>query len=389
MMRYSLPVLLCTLLVIPQFLVLGQTIRKNLNINGVTRTYFVYLPSGYDGNEDLPLVINLHGFGSNATEQAVYSRYNNLADFNNFIVAYPEGLIATLPDLGTAQHWNAYFETGVEDVEFLNQMIDIIWNEYSVNLSRIYATGMSNGGFMSYTLACELNDRIAAISSVTGSMVRLGLERCNTEYPVPVLQFHGTEDQIVPIEGNELIASIDEVIDFWREGNGCAGEGTVDNIDDTDTDDNSTVVRTSYNDCLNSSVIYYRVDGGGHTWPGAFIQEPQLGETNGDINASSITWEFFSQYEHPNPRAPQVITTLDNSIASNIQVFPTLVKDNVHIQLSSPGSVSLFSPDGRIYHEDELNAGEYTLSTSSWPNGLYILRVQLQTGPPQQFRLIK
>ena len=126
---------------------LGQLTKKELVVDGVRRTYSIYLPGGFAGESGLPLVINMHGLGSNATEQAAYSRFNTLADVENFIVVYPEGLEATVPDINfTGQHWNAYFDTGVDDVAFMDLLIDVIWNQYQIDVSRVYATGMSNGG---------------------------------------------------------------------------------------------------------------------------------------------------------------------------------------------------------------------------------------------------
>ena len=385
--RYILS-LLIILFLLPEP-VKAQFVRKNVKHDGETRTYLIHLPAGYAGETDLPLVINMHGFGSNATEQAVYSRFNALADFNNFIAVYPEGLVATIP-LGTGQHWDAYFNTGVDDVGFIDKMIDLMWNEYSIDLSRVYATGMSNGGYMSFTLACELSDRIAAVGSVTGSMVLNSFGLCDPVRAVPVIQFHGTEDQVVAYEGSGFGYSIPDVMEFWADQNVCIGDPVITELDDIDEEDGSTVTRMRYTDCKDEvSVDFYRIDGGGHTWPGALIDQPALGNTNKDINASNLIWEFFSNYTHPNPREPEIITSVDEIVPSRISVYPTFVQDNFTVTLPYNAQLQAYSIDGRVRLTAELQQGANIIPAYTWPGGMYILSILPESGTPEQFRIIK
>jgi len=384
--RY-LPLLLLILLPI---LAKAQLTRKNVSVDGTLRTYFVHLPNGSASTPDLPLVINLHGFGSNATEQAAYSRFNSLADLNDFIVVYPEGLVASLPELGDGQHWNSGFQTGVADVQFMNDIIDIMWNEYAIDLSRVYVTGMSNGGFMAYTLACELGDRVAAISSVTGSMLNLSIANCDPERPIPVLQFHGTEDQIVPYEGSDIIAPVEQVVSYWAQNNGCADEPVVSEIMDSNTSDNSTVTRSLYNDCPDGlQVDFYRIVGGGHTWPGALIEQPQLGETNRDISASSLSWSFFERFVHPNPREPRIITSTDTEILPDVSVFPTSIDSHLYLRSETPAEITLMNTMGLVVMHYTVAAGEHRLATTNLPGGIYILSIRTAQGQTAQFKLFK
>ena len=370
----------------------AQTISGELMFDGEKREYNVFLPSSYDGISPFPLIINMHGLGSNATEQAVYSRFNSFADLNGFIVVYPEGLEMTVPEINyTGQHWNAYFDTGVDDIGFIDYLIDVLWNKYAIDISRIYATGMSNGGFMSYTLACALSDRIAAIASVTGSMVNVAPQLCNAGRPVPVLQFHGTEDPVVAYEGEGSILPMEDVIDYWAEQNGCTTEGVTGiDLEDTNPDDNSTVTRFIYNDCSEGGEVnFYRINNGGHTWPGALIilDESTAGPTNRDINATALISDFFNSFTHPNPRQPEVITSTEDITAQF--VYPNPVETHINLNLKEPASVQLLQADGRRIINWNAPSGLSRIDAASWPDGLYILQITTRNGKHQTVRLIK
>lgn len=381
--------LLCALFIADSY---GQTISKSLIVDGVERRYSVYLPSGYDDETPLPLVINMHGLGSNAVEQAAYSRFNSFGDLNSFIIVYPEGLEATVPEINyTGQHWNSYFETGVDDVGFIDLLIDVMWNNYRIDIARVYATGMSNGGFMSYTLACELSDRIAAIASVTGSMVTIAPNECNAIRPVPVLQFHGTVDPVVPYDGEGSILPMEEVIEFWTEQNGCVTDGvTGTDLEDSDTEDNSTVTRFLYEECSEGGQVdFYRINNGGHTWPGALIilDETSAGPTNKDINATALISEFFKSFTHPNPRQPEVITSSDPLITE--RVFPNAFQDYINLKLTGPASVKLLRADGQTIQNWNAPSGMSRVDASYLPNGVYLMQIQTLDGTRQTVRLIK
>ncbi len=279
----------------------------NLNIihNNVNREYLLYIPEGYSENSAWPLVINLHGRGSTNLIQLGYSNFNTVADKHKFMVAYPQGLVGTVGGI-TGTHWNANLGTGVDDLGFINVMLDEIYKNYGFNLSKVYAIGMSNGGFMAYTLACDLSDRVAAIASVTGGMSGESLEICTPNRAIPVMQIHGTADEVIPYWGIDgLPPTVPDVVDFWITNNECnTMDVTEEDLPDTNLDDNSTVTLQQYNNCnQENSVLFYTINDGGHTWPGAF-SVATLGNTNQDINASEIIWEFLKNHTHPNPSVP-------------------------------------------------------------------------------------
>ncbi len=258
--------------------------------DGQTREYRVYIPAAYDGTTPVPLVFNLHGYGSNNVEQEQYGDFRSIADTANFIIVHPMGLI----DLFGSTHWNAFGTSEVDDVGFLSSLIDTIYAAYNIDGNRIYSTGMSNGGFMSHKLACLLSGRIAAVASVTGSITVTEIEECITNHPMPVMQIHGTADETVPYEGNVIFMPVEDVVAHWVSFNECTNEPITTELPDVDPTDGCTVTHYLYEDgLLGSTVEFYKVTDGGHTWPGSAFD---IGVTNYDFDASKEIWRFFSQY---------------------------------------------------------------------------------------------
>ena len=283
--------LLLPLLLLCPMLIFSQSDKVyTFDHDGESREYEVHTPPGYENSNELfPVVINMHGLGSDRTSQKFYSDYNSVADTAGVIVVYPQGLEVNLGN-GLQAHWNAGFGTGVDDVGFIDRMIDRLDKDYRVDLYKIYATGMSNGGYMSYYLACELEDRIAAVASVTGSMTFPVYNNCDPDRTVPIMQIHGTNDATVPFNGTP---SIDAVVESWVDRNMCDADPIEEDIEDIDPNDNTTTKKFTYMDCDDESEVwYYVVDNGGHTWPGAFPFAP-LGNTSQDFDASEHIWWFF------------------------------------------------------------------------------------------------
>ena len=285
---------LILLIILPYFTISQEVTTEIMLYDGIERSYILYVPDSYSQNIPVPLVLNLHGYSSNAGQQMIYSDFYNIADEEGFILIHPEGTT----DSNGFQFWGSDLMSNVDDVGFLNALIDAIALEYNINLNRIYSMGMSNGGFMSYSLACELSDKIAAIASVTGSMTINQIMSCNPDRPVPVMQIHGTADLVVLYDGNDWgIESIDNVISYWVDFNDCETEPIFNNIPDINLIDLCTAEHYIYNNGNNdSSVELYKIINGGHTWPGAAI--PIVGtNTNQDINASERIWDFFNKYD--------------------------------------------------------------------------------------------
>jgi polyhydroxybutyrate depolymerase len=254
------------------------------------REYILYVPTSYTGEDAMPLVVNLHGHGSNAGEQAIYSGLPAKAQEDGFIVVTPQGM-------GMEPHWNfTTVEAGApDDVAFISELLDTLESELCIDPSRVYAAGISNGAAMSVTLACFLSDRIAAIAPIAGTFFFPG---CPSVRPVSVIAFHGTEDSLVPFEGGNVgesgvrVAPVEDSIQEWAEHGGCA---------DVAKEEQATehVRLVLYEACdQGAAVELYAVEGGGHTWPGALIDIP-LGATTHEISATDLMWAFFEA--HPKP----------------------------------------------------------------------------------------
>ncbi len=270
--------------------VTAQVVTGSFTHGGVVRTYRLYIPSIYSPSTPVPLVFNLHGYTSNNIQQEAYGDFRSIADTANFIIAHPNG---TLDGLGN-RFWNTFGGSTVNDLGFLTALIDTIGASYNIDPDRVYSTGMSNGGFMSYDLACFRSERFAAVASVTGTMIAPRLTTCAPGHPVPVMHIHGTADGTVPYNGGNGFVPVETLVNYWVNFNNCDPLPTVIQVPNTSTTDGSTVEHQIYsNGDAGSIVEFFKVTGGGHTWPGSAIP---VGVTNQDINASVEIWRFFSQY---------------------------------------------------------------------------------------------
>lgn len=275
-------------------------IDGSLMSGGVERRYLLYVPEAYDPAQPAPLVLSLHGFASNPTQQMQFSDWNTVADEHGFLVVYPQGTGFPLrwnTDATPDDNENDLFSGEADDVALLSELIDHLAESYCLDQTRVYATGLSNGGGMSNRLACELADRITAIGPVAGAYSPLDME-CNPSRPVPVMAFHGTDDTIVPYEGSEFrgtnLPPIPEWAASWGARNGCdMNPEVLDSVGEVD------IIR--YGGCDNDAqVILHTVNGGGHNWPGGGVQpEMFMGTVNRDVNASERMWAFFEAYRLP------------------------------------------------------------------------------------------
>jgi polyhydroxybutyrate depolymerase len=270
-----------------------------LELDGLRRTYQLFVPPSYDGSKAVPLVLALHGRGGDSLGMRDLTSLNQLAEREGFIVVYPDGYEKSWAD---GRGTTPADEAGINDVGFISSLIDKLSRGYQIIPEQIYATGMSNGGHMSYRLACELSEKIAAVAPVAASLSENLAANCSPQRPVPVLQIHGTADPIRPYEGGEargMVLSAPASVAFWGSKNGCSSEPSSTNLPDT-AQDGTTVTLTSYSGCQQGAdVQHYIVVEGGHTWPGGlqYLPERMVGKTSQDINASEVIWKFFA--EHP------------------------------------------------------------------------------------------
>lgn len=356
------------------------TINGSISHTTGTRTYQLYIPAIYDGSTAVPLVLNLHGYGSTNTQQMFYGNFKPIADTANFLILAPQGLD---DNTGTA-HWNASWGTGVDDVGFLSALIDSIASEYNINTDRVYSTGMSNGGFMSFTLAGELSDKIAAVASVTGTMSILQIPNNTVARPMPIMQIHGTADPTVNYNGDQYFLSVDSVLNYWIAHNNCSTTPVITPVPDVNTGDGCTAERFDYLGGDNGAeVVHYKITSGEHTWPGAGFT---IGVTNQDFDASTEIWKFFSKYER---------STLVSITEFPSEAWVQLLSDNPASDLirtrfltGDPVEISCFNIEGKLVHSLTGNT-EVNLDVSSWNDGVYIIVFQSENQQPSSIKIVK
>ncbi len=263
----------------------GTSVTEHLTSGGLDRTYILHLPTGYTPDQSEALVLDFHGHTSTDAQQEAYSQFSTLADQQTFIAVYPQGTIG--PDKSTG--WATYgaSDPTVNDVLFVSDLISALQNQLCVNANKIYATGISNGGGMTNLLACTMAARIAAFAPVAGAFYPIP-GGCNPARPVPIMEFHGTSDPLVYYNGRPLVQlpPIPTWLQEWATRDGCTSGPTT-------FFQQNDVTGEQWNDCQSgSAVIHYRIQGGGHTWPGA-IDVPALGATTHTISATSLMWQFF------------------------------------------------------------------------------------------------
>jgi polyhydroxybutyrate depolymerase len=258
------------------------TSLHTMAFGGLDRTYRVYQPAGLAAAA--PLVVMMHGV-SGSGEQAENSYgWDPLADSAKFVVAYPDGV---------GRAWNAHGCCGrparenVDDVGFITAMVGQISAALAIDKSRVYATGMSNGGIMSYALACNTGI-FAAIGPDSATM----LDACTAPHPASVIQIHGTADRLVPYDGGKGTSfvngpSIADVNAFWRD---------VDHCGPTDIATNAPVTTSTASCADNRSVVLITIDGGKHQWPGGTTALERADPTSHALNATQTIWQFFAAH---------------------------------------------------------------------------------------------
>jgi polyhydroxybutyrate depolymerase len=276
--------------------------NKSLVVDGLDRTYIVNLPPEYYEAEALPLVIALHGGGGEGAQFESTSLLTNKANSAGFIVAYPDGVKST-GALG-ARTWNAgkccsyAVLQNINDVKFISELIDELIATYNINPKRVYVTGHSNGGMMSYRLACQLSGKIAAVAPNGCSMVVA--QDCAPSRSVPILHMHSILDENVPYTGgqgsgptNVYFPAVDSVLNVWSLNDNCLVKEEV-------LLDNDDYRHARWSDCDNDATIeYYLTKDGGHAWPGG-LKGSESGDTPSTvISANDLLWDFFQQHELP------------------------------------------------------------------------------------------
>ncbi len=263
----------------------------DLTHDGVPYKYLVHMPPSYDGTKRTPLLLNWHAYGSTAVQQQLFTQTDLVSDEHGFIVVYPNS-----PD----RSWAAgtcctNFDGGMpnrDDVGFARALVAEVSKVACIDSKRVYAMGMSNGGFMAHRLACEAADMIAAVAPVAGTM---GVANCQPSRPVPIMHFHGTADLTIGYDSTQLSAEgvdVPEMMKRWGMRNGCTkGPDTTFQM--------GPVTCQTWSECSAGALVTLcSAEGSGHCWPGAQFC-PEGKPFTQDISASRDGWAFMKQFVLP------------------------------------------------------------------------------------------
>lgn len=311
-------------------------------VDDIERTFVVHLPTSYDSKNKYPLVILLHSTGQNALDMTRLSRFDPAADRNGVIAVYPNsygvrwdiGVVAqpnrqVAPRRGYGRRGMGYPGGGqwpggpggqggrgqerrqarnqANDLVFFDRMLDKLSTQYSIDTTRIFATGYSDGGLMAFRLGCSMSGRITAIAPVAAAMPKDMESWCGPSRGVPLLMLNGTADTVIhyyggTVKGTGMAAlSAEKTADAWAKLDRCTAKPTHTTLPPRDKHGMKTRVDT-YDDCRDGSqVVLYNIEGAGNTWPGGdqFMPEKEVGKTSADIDADEVIWKFFSNYTIP------------------------------------------------------------------------------------------
>ncbi|MEZ5008755.1 MAG: T9SS type A sorting domain-containing protein [Chitinophagales bacterium] len=346
---------------------------ESLTHNGLNRTYLIHLPENYTQNEALPLIIAMHGGFGNAYNLQNQSQLSETADMENFIVVYPEGIAGGILNIPT---WNAGWCCGyasssnIDDVGFINTLLDTLISQYDIDTNRIYATGMSNGGFMAYRLACELSHRIAAIAPVAAS---LAFSDCTPTRPVPIISFHSYLDSNVPYHGgigdgfsSHYNSPQDSIMSKWASINGCS------TFNDTIVN-NEEYTHVQWSNCeCNVEVHQYITQDGGHSWPGG-NQTPTGDPTSNYINANDKMWAFFQQHTLNCSSTTGIQENAVKEVPFEIYPNPTTETFNIlPLNNRSDKKITIYDSFGNFLMESKNHS---SISLANYPSGIYYITI--------------
>jgi polyhydroxybutyrate depolymerase len=349
----SKPHLLLIVVVIASAILLpsahAQVPQEKITVDDKERTFIVHLPKGYDAKQHYALVVLLHTRDQDAFDMEQLTRFDELADRDSVIAVYPNstgrgwnlGITQEEPSPsnmgrrgGRHGGWGGggggypgggggypgggggypggsgrsgqsrgdeNRSTPADDNAFIDQMLDKLSSEYSVDTSRVYATGLSDGGFMAFRLGCTLSDRFAAIAAVGATMPKT--MTCLPSHPLSTLMMNGTSDPIVHYNGGHVgryaVLSAEDSAKYWAKLDSCVSKPEHKKLPAHEKGGMKTEVDT-YDDCQKGAqVALYSIDGGGNTWPGGeqYLVEKVIGKTSNDLNANDTIWSFFVHHQ--------------------------------------------------------------------------------------------
>lgn len=379
----------------------GQfNLNRTLTHQELERQYVIHFPPGYSGMQAIPVVLFLHGGSGNAQSAQGFTGFNQVANRENFLVVYPQGYteVSSNSYVWADGRGTAADRAGIDDVGFLSKLIDTLLINYTIDPERIYLCGYSNGSFLTQRMAFEGNEPFAAMGTLGSTTATFFIEQGDPGRPIPMFFLFGTEDPFVPYEGGivalsstDSIVGIEESVAYWRQQNDCRTALPPEPLPDLVPDDSSTVTVFRYTDCAcnQSEVVYYRVDGAGHTWPGIELPAYEFiaGQTNEDILASQELWDFFREYT----RCETTVSATGPYNNPQASLFPNPTARSFSIQMKNTEarSVSVYSSTGQLMVHFSGPFRQKSIAVNDWAPGLYVIRIQTKDDQIVTFRLVR
>lgn len=353
------------LYVFPMMLYAGWEI-KSFEFEGHTRQYRIYFPEGYTASKSYSLVVGLHGLWGNMHEfPNAVADFHRIADTADIILVYPQGL-DNPPPLGTG--WNSsagmlglYPSDGINDVGFINAVTDSMQANYPIVKEQTYLFGFSNGGFMAQKIACEANERYAAIASIAGTLGNK-IRDCHPERKVPIIHFHGTFDINVSYFNPPMGKSVSSLLKLWSTNYNCSGKEVID-VPDIKPD-GYHIEHIVYQDC-DERLEHFKVYNAFHVL---------LHKNSNDISYPEEMWRFFTY-----KKDTSVPTSISTHHQTQIRVYPIPTSDILNIELQTKGQhqnmkLSIMDYTGRQVKDlSSSRSGSFRLDCSQLPNGIYLI----------------
>ncbi len=339
--------------------------NKTIVFGGLTRSYRVYQSPNYNSSNPASLLIALHGLGDNMTNFSTIG-FNFIADTANIICVFPQAVAD--PYAGTA--WNSgagymgyyYPNSGINDIGFINALIDTAIGTYSINQSKIYLCGFSMGGFMTERMALQSNTRIAAFGSMSGT-IGSGITTYNPGRHVPIAHFHGTADSTVFYTGNSYGIDPDSLINYWVSNNGCNNVPNIFSYPNI-VNDNITVERFEYsNGDEQSDVWFYKMTGASHT----LLYQP-----NNDITEIIELWYFFNRHTLASSNVNDFTELIETT-----QLFPNPTNDKITLYTNDNilnSFVTIFDANGKLVFQKQIENKSF-IDVSNLENGVYFVKI--------------
>ena len=341
---------------------------SSINHDGIDRDFVYYTPSTWNSNQQVPLLIVLHGLTQTGSGVMGITDFNDIAEANNFIVCYPDGI---------NNSWNANMNITVstaDDLGFIEELSTHFQNTLNTDPLKQYLCGFSSGGFMSHKIACESSQCFAAIATVSGNMSDTVDMNCNPGHPTSVLHIHGTADPVVSYTGSPTTGvAVDTTIEKWRMFLACDATPITTDMPNNILLDFSYPQHIVYQNCSAGSLELIKVIGGGHQWPGIATLIGGLGNINMDFYSPQVIWEFLDGKSCPDA------SSIDEFDHIEIEISPNPVETILSIETNTPfESILIYDLSGSVLFELNYKSSSLVIDVSSLRSGMYFLGIVKQ-----------